>query len=200
MGGIELRNGTLIVGREPNRLDELAIAFSELLDHIGINHAYVTDYVSILAGRARSTEDVNVLIERIDEATADQLAERLAADGFWGPAMPLSSIYEMLDAGDNIWVAPEDQITPHLEVQFANDEFDRASLDNPITARIDAAEIPIAPLELQIAYKLHLGAQKDVEDAVHLYLLFKESLSVSQLETWVTRLDVEAEYGRLKRA
>ena len=200
MGGIELRNGTLIVEREPNQLDELAIEFSEILGQFDIKHAYIAGYVSILAGRARSTEDVDVLIEQVGEETADELAETLGENGFWGPAMPLSSMYEMLDNGDNIWVAPTDQITPHLEVKFARDEFDRASLENATTARIGGKTIPIGPLELQIAYKLYLGAQKDVEDAVHLYALFEESLSVPRLEEWVTRLDVEAEYERLKRA
>ena len=199
MGGIELRNGTLVVEREPNQLDELTIRFSEILDQFDIEHVYVAGYVSILAGRARSTENIDVLIERIGEETADELAERLDEEEFWGPAMPLSSMYEMLDNGDNIWVAPEDQITPHLEVKFARDEFDRASLGNAITARIGDAAISIGPLELQIAYKLHLSAQKDIEDAVHLYTLFEEGLSVSRLEEWVRRLDVEDEYERLKR-
>jgi len=200
MGGIELRDGTLVVEREPNRLDELAIEFSHVLDRFDIEHVYISGYVSILAGRARSTEDVDVLIERIDEATSEKLATSLDESGFWGPAMPLTSMYEMLDNGDNIWVAPEDQVTPHLEVKFARDEFDRGSLENAITARIGGEAISIGPLELQIAYKLHRGAQKDIEDAVHLYTLFEESLSVSRLEEWVARLDVEAEYERLKRA
>ena len=186
MGGIELRNGTLVVEREPNQLDELAIRFSEILGQFDIKHVYIAGYVSILAGRARSTEDVDVLIERIDEEAAVELAETLDEKGYWGPAMPLTSMYEMLDNGDNIWVAPEDQITPHLEVKFARDEFDRASLQNAITARIGDEAISIGPLELQIAYKLHLSAQKDIEDAVHLYTLFEESLSVPRLEGWIT--------------
>ena len=66
MGGIELRNGTLVVGREPNRFDELAIGFTGILDRFDIEHVYVAGYVSILAGRARSTEEVDVLIERVD--------------------------------------------------------------------------------------------------------------------------------------
>ena len=200
MGGIELRNGTLVVEREPNQLDELTIRFSEILGQFDVEHVYIAGYVSILAGRARSTEDVDVLIERIDEETADELAETLDEEGFWGPAMPLSSMHEMLDNGDNIWVAPEDQITPHLEVKFARDEFDRTSLENAITARIGDEAISIGPLELQIAYKLHLSARKDIEDAVHLYTLFEKSLSVPRLEEWVTRLDVEDEYERLKHA
>jgi hypothetical protein len=107
---------------------------------------------------------------------------------------------ELLENGDNIWIAPSNQITPHIEVKVVRDEFDRASLDNAITARIGTKTLPIGPLELQIAYKLFLGAQRDVEDAVHLYTLFEESLSVSRLEEWVARLDIEAEYERLERA
>lgn len=200
MGGIELRNETLTVERKPNQLDKLAVEFSQILDRFDIAHVFIAGYVSILAGRARSTEDIDVLIERIDTETVDELAATLDEDGFWGPAMPLTSMYEMLDNGDNIWVAPENQVTPHLEIKFTRDEFDRASLENALTARIGGEAIPIGPLELQIAYKLHLGAPKDIEDAVHLYTLFEESLSVSRLEAWVTRLDVEAEYERLKRA
>jgi hypothetical protein len=200
MSGIELRNGTLLVEREPNQLDELAIDFSEILDRFGIEHAYIAGYVSILAGRARSTEDIDILIEAIDEETAGELAETLDEEGFWGAAMPLTSMYEMLSNGDNIWVAPDDQVTPHLELKFARDEFDRASLENAIEARIADETIPIGPLELQVAYKLHLGAQKDIEDAIHLYILFEQSLSIARLKEWVTRLGVEDEYERLKRA
>ncbi|WP_324759691.1 hypothetical protein [Haloarcula montana] len=200
MSGVALRDGTLVVGREPNKLDTLAIEFSEILGQVDIDHVYIAGYVSILSGRARSTEDVDVLIEPIDATTVDQLVSILDEREFWGPAMPLASMYEMLENGDNIWVAPDDEITPHLEVKFVRDEFDHASLENSITARIGGETIPIGPLELQIAYKLYLGAQKDVEDAVHLYTLFEESLSVSRLETWVTRLDVESEYERLERS
>lgn len=200
MSGIELRSGTLLIEREPNQLDELAIEFSEILDRFGIEHVYVAEYVSILAGRARSTEDIDVLIETLDEGTADELAETLDEEGFWGAAMPLTSMYEMLSNGDNIWVAPDDQVTPHLELKFARDEFDRASLESAIDVRIDDKTIPIGPLELQIAYKLHLGAQKDIEDAIHLYILFEQSLSAARLKDWVTRLGVEDEYERLKRA
>lgn len=200
MCGVELRNGTLIVERAPNRLDELAIEFSELLDEFGIEHVYVAGYVTILAGRARATEVIDVLIETIDAETASELARELTESGFWGPAMPLSSMNEMMEHGGNIWVARDETITPHLEVKVVRDEFDRASLENAMTARIGDSTIPIGPLELQIAYKLYLGAQKDIEDAVHLYTLFEETLSVARLETWVTRLGVEDDYEQLKRA
>jgi hypothetical protein len=200
MGGIELRDGTLLVDREPNDLDELAILFSTLLDEVGIGHVFISGYVAILTGRARATEDIDVLLARTTSDKIDRLVTKLEDNGLWGPAMPLDSMEEMLE--DNIWVARDGEMVPHLEAKFVSDEYDRASLENRITAKLTSVdvELPIAPLELQIAYKLYLGTPKDFEDALHLHSLFEESLSTPALERWVTNLGVEGDYERLEQA
>lgn len=197
MGGVELRNGDLVVERAPNALDDLAIAFSQFLSERDIDHVFVAGYVAILTGRARATDDIDVLIEPLSESDADALVADLRDAGYWGPAMPLDAMYENLSEGTNIWVAPDDQVTPHLEVKFVHDEFDTASLENPVNAHIGDATLPIGQLELQIAYKLYLGGQKDLEDAAHLFVLFGESLRQPTLEGWVERLGVTDQYERL---
>lgn len=199
MGGVELRDGDLVVERAPNALDDLAIDFSTVLAERGVDHVFVAGYIAILTGRPRATDDVVVLIEPLSEGEIDDLVTAMRESGFWGPAMPLDAMYENLDAGTNIWVAPDDQVTPHVEVKFVDDEFDVASLENAITAHVGGASIPVGPLELQIAYKLYLGGQKDLEDAAHLYVLFGESLRQSTLEQWVERLGVTDQYERLTR-
>lgn len=200
MSGIELREGVLVVDREPNDLDDLAVRFSSILDDLDIEHVFISGYIAILTGRARATEDIDVLLERTEPDLLEQLVTQLKDHDMWGPAMPLDSMEEMLD--DNIWVARDGEMVPHLEAKFVNDEYDRASLENRITARLTTvnSELPIGPLELQIAYKLYLGAQKDFEDAIHLYSLFVETLSIPTLERWVRKLEVEEDYERLKRA
>ena len=198
MAGIELVDGTLVVDREPNVLDELAIRFTAILDDLGIEHVYVSGYLAILTGRSRATEDIDVLLGRVDDETVDELVDRLDEAGLWGPAMPLDRMDELLE--DNIWVADEGEMVPHLEVKFVSDRFDRASLSGRFPARIGGAELPVGPLELQIAYKLWMGSQTDFEDAVHLYSLFEESLRTNDLEDWVDELGVQEEYERLERA
>lgn len=200
MGGIELRDGTLVVDRDPNELDELAVQFSTILDDVGVQHVFVSGYVAILAGRSRSTEDIDVLLERVGSDTVDRLVDRLERAGMWGPAMPLHRMAEMLE--DNIWIARDGEMVPHLEAKFVDDEYDRTSLQNHITARISGieTELPIGPLELRIAYKLYLGTRTDFEDAVHIYLTFEETLSTSKLEREVTKLGVTEAYDRLKQA
>ncbi|MBP1922158.1 hypothetical protein J2751_001164 [Halorubrum alkaliphilum] len=200
MSGVELTDRGLVVDREPNRLDELAIGFSETLSGLDIDHAFVAGYVAILAGRSRSTEDIDVFIERCSAERIDELVAELKKEGYWGPEMPLSETYGNLSTGTNIWVAPDGEMTPHLEVKFPSDEFDDASLANTVDAHVGGHTIPIGPLELQIAYKLSLGSRTDLEDAAHLYTLFGETLSRPRLEVWVERLDVEDRYERLTNA
>lgn len=200
MGGIEFDDGELVVEREPNELDTLAIEFTRILDDLDIRHVYVAGYVAILTGRPRTTQDVDVLLERLDESRTERLVEELREAGMWGPAMPLDDMYEMLANGDNIWVAPEEQVIPHVEAKFVRDETGRAALQNAVTARIATAAIPVGPLELEIAYKLYLASRKDFEDAVHLFTLFEESLRTEELERWVRKLGVESDYERLRAA
>jgi len=78
----------------------------------------VAEYVAILAGRSRSTEDVDVFIERCPPERIDELVAELEREEFWGPAMPLSEMQENLAAGTNIWVASDGEMTPHLEVKY----------------------------------------------------------------------------------
>ena len=198
MGGIELTDRGLVVDRVPNRLDELAAGFSGILSRLDIDHVFVAGYVAILAGRSRSTEDIDVFIERCSADRIDDLVAELEAAGYWGPAMPLSEMYDNLADGTNIWVAPDGEMAPHIEVKFPSDEFDEASLRNPIGAHVGDETVPIGPLELQIAYKLSLGGRTDLEDAAHLYTVFGENLSTARLESWVERLDIQDRYERLR--
>jgi len=200
MGDIELRDGTLFVGREPNDLDQLALDVTSVLQDCDIDHVLVAGYVAILAGRSRSTEDIDLILEPLTDETAEALAHELKQSGFWGSAMPLDELSSMLSEGTNIRVARDGEVIPNVELKYPSDQFDRASLDNAITARIGDESLPIGPLELQIAYKLYLDTQKDFEDAVHLFVLFEETLSTPELERWVQKLGVDETYERLQRA
>lgn len=95
----------------------------------------------------------------------------------------------------------EDEMISHLEVTFVDTEYERASLENRITAEITSIDttLPIDPLELQIAYKRYLSAQNDFEDAVHLYSMFEETPSTPELQRRMTKIRVENEYEHLRR-
>lgn len=63
--------------------------------------------------------------------------------------------------------------------------------------RLNDREIRAGELELQIAYKLHLGTRKDFEDAVYVYELTEQTLNHKKLQTYAQDLGVDTEYERL---
>ncbi|MFB6143309.1 MAG: hypothetical protein ABEJ30_08230 [Halorientalis sp.] len=197
---MEFTDGGIRLEKEPNALDALIFDVSDVLESNGLNYAVVSGYVIVLLGRARATEDIDVLVEPFDEETADAVAEGLRAAGYWGPAMPLDDLHATLADGLPVRIAEEGHRVPNVELKFPSDEFDRTSLEERTTVRFPNRTLAIGPLELQIAYKLSMGAQKDLEDALYLYEVAEGTLNTTELEAYVERLDVRERYERLRDA
>jgi hypothetical protein len=201
---MELRDDRLTLSRELSELDRDVIGFTSVLDDEGIDYVIVSGYVAILTGRSRSTEDVDTVLEPLSEAALDRLADRLDEEGYWGMAMPLDEMAEMLGRGDRLRVAEDGEMYPNFEVWLASNDLEREALSTAITAEVDGHEVSISSIELQIAYKLRLvdGAGttngKDFEDALHLYLTFEDQFKSEQLEAYVEQLGVEDYYAELR--
>lgn len=54
----------------------------------------------------------------------------------------------------------------------------------------------VSPLELQIPFKLFLGSEKDIEDAKHLYNLFKDNLDEKLLFEFIRKFKIEEVFNR----
>ncbi|WP_158059317.1 hypothetical protein [Halorussus halophilus] len=196
---MEIRGDTVIIEKEPSGLDELVLNVTETLEDLKITYSVVSGYIAVLFGRSRATEDIDVITEPFSEATATELSARLRDAGYWGSAMPLDSMYEMLNDESIIRIAEDGHRVPNVELKFAGDKYDRASLANTITVRLNDRELRVGELELQIAYKLYLGSQKDFEDALYLHRLSEPTLNSLKLEEYAEELDVTEEYEQLTR-
>lgn len=194
---MEFEEEAIIIDKEPSALDELVLDVTDVLADLNIRYAVVSGYVAVLLGRSRATEDIDVITESFSKSTAAELADRLRTSGYWGSAMPLDSIHEMLSDGSIIRVAEDGHRVPNVELKFATDEYDRASLENTISIRLNDRELRAGELELQIAYKLYLGSNKDFEDAVYVYELAEQTLNNHKLEQHAKDLGVKEEYERL---
>lgn len=194
---MEFVDDEIRIDKSPSALDALILDVADVLDEIGIRYAVVSGYVAVLVGRSRATEDIDVIAEPFDEETADELATRLGDAGYWGSAMPLDALHETLADGAPFRIAEDGHRVPNVELKFASDEYDYASLDDSITVRLRDRSLVVGSLELQIAYKLYLGTRMDFEDALHLYEVLGANLNRGTLETYVTELGVTEEYERL---
>lgn len=187
-----------VVEKDPSVLDELILDVADVLAANGVEYAVVSGYVAVLFGRSRATEDIDVLIERCDAETAASVADDLSDEGLWGAAMPLDDLYVTLADDLPVRVARHGDRVPNVELKFVTDEYDRLSLSNTITVEFGERTLQIVQPELQIAYKLGMSAERDFEDARHLYETTRETLSTDALESYVERLGVESSYRRLR--
>ena len=194
---MEFTDKGVVIDKPPSELDRLMLEVSDVLDTVGIEYSVVSGYVAVLFGRSRATEYIDVITERFDEGTANELVKRLRETGYWGSAMPLDDLYETLADDLPARIAEEEHRVPNVELKFASDESDRISLDNVISVCLGGETLRVGSLEFQIAYKLDMGARKDYEDALYLHEVAGSSLNRTALEGYVTQLGVEDEYEQL---
>ncbi len=140
---------------------------------------------------------MDILIEPIAQSKFLELYEKAEINDFYfmNSANP-DTVYEMLVEGLAVRIAKKDMVIPNIELKFVKNEIDRYSLDNRLRVVLDDNQVFISPIELQIAYKLYLGSDKDIEDAVYLWEIFKNHINKNRLDYFMKKMNVEgSEYG-----
>lgn len=185
-----------IKNKVASKLDVYVIDFINVLKKY-TDYVIVSGYVSILFGRSRGTEDIDILIKKIDIDTFIKLYQELIEKNYWflnadNPA----ELYGMLENKLAIRAAAKDTVIPNIEIKFVKSELDITALNEHRVAKIGDESINISPIEIQIAFKLYLGSDKDIEDAIYLYDIFLEHLNRVKLKQYLNILKIKgANYG-----
>ncbi len=193
----------IILDKAINNLDKFVLEFVSLLK----DYVVVSGYVPILFGRSRATEDVDLLVPKMNFESFKELWNNLQKESF--ECMNTSDAKEAFDMLNEhaIRFFKKGKPTPNIEFKIIKTELDRYSFENKIRVIIKDKVFLISPLELQIAYKLFLAAEgideelkadKDIEDARHLYKLFKEKINKDELRIFITKLNAEKKFKFLK--
>lgn len=189
--GISITPTEIKITRELSELDNFVLDVAELIEKYS-RYVIVSGYVIILFGRSRGTEDVDFVIERIPKEEFMKFCRDAQTSGFeFINPEDCSGLYEMLRERMSIRMAREGEIIPNAEIKFPKDFFHQEALKKRIPVLLNDKRIYISPIELQIAYKLYLGSDKDIEDAYYLHELFKENLNRRLLHDYTQRLGVE---------
>ena len=89
---------------------------------------------------------------------------------------------EYLGQGYSVRFMYRGTILPNIEFKLARTRYQIYSVENCYEVVLNNSfRLRIAPIELQIAYKLRLGSEKDMGDAVFLYSLFKQVIDGEEL-------------------
>lgn len=193
----------IILDRELNRLDRFVLDFCNLLK----GYVIVSGYVSILLGRSRATEDIDLLVPDMNHEKFRTLWNKVHENGF--ECINVSDSKEAFDALKEhaIRFAKKSKPVPNIEFKMIKNDLDTYSYENKIKVILKDGNLFVSPLEVQIAYKLFLAAEgadeelildKDIEDARHLYQLFKDKINKDELLIFINKLNVQKKLKWLK--
>lgn len=183
---------------ELDEFDKLTIGFTDLL----INHTsyvIVSGYVSILLGKKRLTEDIDLLVPRMPKEKFIILFNDLSKNNYeCANTSNPNDAYEFLDEYA-IRFFIKGKPTPNIEFKMIKTDLDKYSFENKKKVLLINKILFISPLELQIPYKLllaadgteeELQADKDIEDARYLYKLYKEKINKEEMFNFIDKLKV----------
>lgn len=167
-------NKTIKSDRILNDLDKFVLSFVKILEKY-TDYVIVSGYVSILFGRARATEDVDLFFKKINKGVFSRLYAELLENGFI--CLNSSDVHELYDyLLDNLAIrfARKNEVIPNFEIKFPKDELDEEVFKDFIVVKTKLGKIKISSFERQIAFKrYYLKTDKDIEDARHIESLFK---------------------------
>ena len=170
------------------------------------DYVIVSGYVSILLGRTRSSEDVDLLIPNMNFETFNLLFNDLVKEGFeCANTMNIQEAFDMWHQ-HAIRFIKKGSFLPNMEFKMILNDIQKYALDNKVKVVFGDNFLYISSLELQIPFKLSLisdidlnevSSDKDFEDAKHVYDYFKEDLNMERLLYFVRLLKVESKFDML---
>ena len=181
---IILRNKSL------SDVDKFVLDFVDILKN-HFRYVIVSGYVAILFGRSRGTEDIDILIEKITKSEFFNFVSEIEEKYDFLNPEDREGLYEMLSENLGIRISKKNEIIPNIEFKIIKNEVEKYVLDNRLKVELDDNLLYISPIEIQLAYKLYLGSEKDIMDAVYLYELFENNIQRDEIEYWAKYFKVQ---------
>jgi len=168
----------LIRGKAISALDKFVLEFVKSLSKYA-NYVIVSGYVAILFGRNRNSEDIDIFVERMDFERFERFWTEISKKfECINTKNSKTAYYNYLLSGVSIRFSKKKSFIPNVEFKFPKLELEQWSLNERKKVFLNDHQLFISPLELQIPFKLYLGSEKDIEDAKHIYGIFKDKIDL----------------------
>jgi hypothetical protein len=183
-----LGKNCILLDRELSDLDRFALKFINTLSKY-TDYCIVSGYVSILLGRARSSEDIDILIPRMDGLAFRGLVDGLYKKGFSCINCEKGHAYGYMSSHTAVRFAKKGEVIPNIELKFAKNRIENEAILDRIRIVVGTREFFVSNLELQIAFKEKvLKSMKDIEDARHLRNISKGRLDMKKIKAYEDEL------------
>jgi len=156
----------------------------------------VSGFVAISHGRTRGTEDIDMIIERLDEPKFSNLHNDLLKKGFvCVQADDAKTIYEYLADNLSVRYIKKGTFIPEMELKFSKDSLDEYQIKTRKKYPLSGLDIYFSTIEVNIAFKEELlKSEKDMEDAKHLREVYSDEID----ENEINKIKKEIKRLRLK--
>lgn len=194
MEGYVLKGDTIILNRDLTQLDLFVKKFIDILKKYS-GYLVVSGFVSICSGRARGTEDVDIIILQLNKDDFEKLFKDLGKNDFWCyQGDTFKEVYPYIENLQNIRFALKDELFPNIEfISFTEKNIAKTfEFKHPQKIKIKDFEFKIPPIEFEILYKeIILKGKKDIEDARHLRVFFSKMLKKEKFEEYKSIIENE---------
>lgn len=172
-----INNNEVELDKVINKLDQLIIDIVEIIRKYS-SYVIVGGYVSILFGRSRMSEDIDVLIPYIPREKFVQLYIDILENNFWClNSESVDDNYSLLIDEHAIRLTRKDWVIPNVELRCITDEIDELTFKTRMKVNLPSITLEVSRPEISIHYKRYfLKSDKDIEDAIHLEEIFKDQI------------------------
>ena len=180
--------------KERTILDTFAEDFVNVVEKHA-KYVIVSGFVAIAHGRSRGTEDVDIIIERIEKDVFIKMHNDLLLAGFECIQSEYPEVIydDYLKDKTSVRYVRKGHFIPEMELKLAKDELDDYQIRTRKKLPLTGLELYFSSIEMNIAFKEELlRSEKDMDDAKHLRIIYSDVLD----ENEITK--IKAEIRRLR--
>ena len=165
-----------------NILDTFCIKFCSVVDK-HCKYIIVSGFLAISSGRARATEDIDMIIERLDFERFKKLHNDLIKNEFvCMQSDSAKEIFSYLIDKTAVRYTLKDEPLPEMEIKFAKDQLDDLQIRGRIKLSLTGLDVWFSNININVAFKEELlKSDKDLKDAEHLRKIYPEMISEDEI-------------------
>jgi hypothetical protein len=165
-----------------NILDQFCEDFCGIVEQ-HTQYVVVSGFVAIVSGRVRGTEDIDMIIPRLDLKQFTALHDSLCAGGFaCMQSDDANEIFDYLDKQLSVRYTRVSEFLPEMEVKFSKDALDIEMIARRRKLPVTGLQVWFSDINANIAFKEHyLKSDKDMEDAKHMRAVFHDEIDEDEI-------------------
>ena len=170
------------MGETKSILDKFCIDFCKIVEK-HTNYIIVSGFVAISSGRARATEDIDMILPRIGLDKFEELHKDLAKKFICIQSDDFKEIYnDYLKENLSVRYTHKNKSLPEMKIKLAKDELDDYQLSTKTKVKLTGLGVWFSTIEMNIAFKEeYLKSPKDLEDARHLRIVYSEDINENEI-------------------